>query len=155
MAIEVNLRDIQSGFLSASAIDMNNTLIEQAFVKALNREGGDNNAMEADLDLGLNNIINVDNLSVNNIDIDGTNYETVLQSIADAAEVFADASANSAADSLSSANAAQAALAATQVLSDQFRGTYYGEATTDPTEDPLGAPITPGDLYYNTTDNML
>lgn len=86
MAIEVNLRDIQTGFLSASAIDMNNTLIEQAFVKALNREGGDNNAMEADLDLGLNNILNVDNLSVNKIDIDGTNYETVLQSIADAAQ---------------------------------------------------------------------
>tara|TARA_R100001132_G_scaffold21999_1_gene19824 strand:+ start:4095 stop:5744 length:1650 start_codon:yes stop_codon:yes gene_type:complete len=59
MSISVNLLDIYSGFLSAEAFNANNTLIEEALGKALNREGGDDNAMEADLDMGLNNIFNL------------------------------------------------------------------------------------------------
>lgn len=59
MGVQVNLKDIQSGFLSASTHTANNTLIEQAFDKALDRTATTNNAMEVDLDYGLNRGINL------------------------------------------------------------------------------------------------
>jgi hypothetical protein len=59
MGVPLNLKDIQSGFLSASAFNANNTLTEQALAKALNRTGSSDNAMEVDLDMGLNNINNL------------------------------------------------------------------------------------------------
>ena len=43
MSIPVNLLEIYSGFLSAASFNVNNTLIEEALGKALNREGGDDN----------------------------------------------------------------------------------------------------------------
>lgn len=60
MGIPLNLKDIQSGFLTATAFNSNNTLIEEALAKALNRTSDANdNAMEVDLDMGLNRIFNV------------------------------------------------------------------------------------------------
>lgn len=60
MAVTLNLKDIQSGFLSASAFNANNTLIEEALAKTINRtSNADDNAMEVDLDLGLRNINNL------------------------------------------------------------------------------------------------
>src|SRR5690554_86056 len=59
MSIQANLLDIYSGFLSAEAFNANNTLIEEALGKALNREGGVDNAMEADFDMGMYNIFNL------------------------------------------------------------------------------------------------
>lgn len=59
MGVPLNLKDIQSGFLTASAFNSNNTLIEQALDKALDRTGASDNAMEVDLDMGLFNINNV------------------------------------------------------------------------------------------------
>jgi len=59
MSIPVNLREIQSGYLTAIAFNENNATLAEAFEKALNREGGDNNAMEADLDMGMNQISNL------------------------------------------------------------------------------------------------
>jgi hypothetical protein len=38
---------------------------------------------------------------------------------------------------------------------DEFFGTYYGRAATDPTADPLGNAIDDGDLFYNTTEDAL
>lgn len=35
-------------------------------------------------------------------------------------------------------------------LVDEFQGQYFGELAADPTEDPLGNPVTAGDLYFNT-----
>lgn len=58
MGVPINLKDIQSGFLSAAALTANNTLIKEALDKALDRTGTDNNAMTVDLDMGLNRIIN-------------------------------------------------------------------------------------------------
>lgn len=59
MSIQANLLEIYSGFLSAEAFNANNTLIEEALGKALNREGGVDNAMEADFDMGMYNIFNL------------------------------------------------------------------------------------------------
>lgn len=59
MGVPLNLKDIQSGFLTASAHTANNTLIEEALDKALDRTGATNNTMQVDLDMGLRNINNV------------------------------------------------------------------------------------------------
>lgn len=59
MGVQLDLTDIQTGFLSAAALTANNTLTEQALDKALDRTGSTNNAMEVNLDMGLNSVINV------------------------------------------------------------------------------------------------
>jgi hypothetical protein len=59
MGVQVTLKDIQSGFLSATTHTANNTLIEEALDKALDRTSNVNNAMAVDLDMGLNYINNV------------------------------------------------------------------------------------------------
>lgn len=59
MGVPLDLGNIYSGFASASAYNANNTLIEEAVAKALDRTGSTDNAMEVDLDMGLNNIFNV------------------------------------------------------------------------------------------------
>jgi hypothetical protein len=60
MGVPLNLQDIQSGFLTASTFNENNTLTEQALAKALNRtSNASDNAMEVNLDMGLNKIFNL------------------------------------------------------------------------------------------------
>lgn len=75
MGVQVTLQDIQSGFLSASAHTANNTLIEEAFNKALDRTASVGNAMEVELDMGLNKIIN---LSEGIVNTDGVNLAQLL-----------------------------------------------------------------------------
>lgn len=59
MGVPLNLGDIYSGFFSADAYNANNTLIEEAVGKALDRTGATDNSMEVPLDMGLNNIFNL------------------------------------------------------------------------------------------------
>ena len=58
MGVQVELQDIQSGFLTATAHTANNTLIETALNKALDRTASTDNAMEVDLDMGSKRGIN-------------------------------------------------------------------------------------------------
>lgn len=162
MAINVDLRDIQSGFLTATAFTENNTLIEQALQKALNREGGENNEMLADFDMGLNNIINADNIDAKSITVDGVDYRQDVQDLVDEAQGYADdaeasslQAAQSATDASNSASQAAISAAESQSSFDNFRSIYYGSYTSEPVTDPLGNPPTQGDLYYNSTDNIL
>lgn len=59
MGVPLNLSDIYSGFFSVDAYNENNSRIEEAVGKALDRTGSADNAMEADFDMGLNNIFNL------------------------------------------------------------------------------------------------
>lgn len=59
MGVKLNLTDPVSGFNSAAALIANNTALETAFNKALDRTGSADNAMLVDLDMGLNKVINV------------------------------------------------------------------------------------------------
>jgi hypothetical protein len=43
----------------------------------------------------------------------------------------------------------------TEELYDAFRTSYYGALSSDPNVDPLGNPISTGDLYYNSTTSRL
>jgi len=68
-------------------------------------------------------------------------------------------SATNAATSATSADtaktAAQAAQAAAEAAADNFDDTYLGAKSSDPTVDNDGDALTAGDLYFNTTSNVL
>jgi len=68
-------------------------------------------------------------------------------------------SATNAATSATSADtaktAAQAAQAAAEAAADNFDDTYLGAKASDPTVDNDGDALTAGDLYFNTTSNVL
>jgi hypothetical protein len=51
--------------------------------------------------------------------------------------------------------AAQAAQAAAETAADNFDDTYLGAKSSDPTVDNDGDALTAGDLYFNTTSNVL
>lgn len=59
MGVPLDLGEIYSGFFSADAYNANNTRIEEAVDKALDRTGSSDNSMLVDLDMGLNSIFNV------------------------------------------------------------------------------------------------
>jgi len=59
MGVQVQLRDILAGFLSATTHTANNTLVETGMNKALDRTGTIDNSMEVDIDMSDNSILNV------------------------------------------------------------------------------------------------
>ena len=64
-------------------------------------------------------------------------------------------SATSATASDTAKTAAQAAQAAAEAAADNFDDTYLGAKSSDPTVDNDGNALTAGDLYFNTTSNVL
>ena len=69
-----------------------------------------------------------------------------------AAEVAAETAETNAETAQAAAEAAQAAAAAAK---DAIDGLNLGAQASDPTVDGLGAALTPGDWYYNTTTNVV
>jgi hypothetical protein len=63
--------------------------------------------------------------------------------------------ATSATASDTAKTAAQAAQAAAEAAADNFDDTYLGAKSSDPTVDNDGDALTAGDLYFNTTSNVL
>ena len=63
--------------------------------------------------------------------------------------------ATSATASDTAKTAAQAAQAAAEAAADNFDDTYLGAKASDPTVDNDGDALTAGDLYFNTTSNVL
>ena len=63
--------------------------------------------------------------------------------------------ATSATASDTAKTAAQAAQAAAEAAADNFDDTYLGAKSSDPTVDNDGNALTAGDLYFNTTSNVL
>ena len=61
----------------------------------------------------------------------------------------------SASTASSAASAAQTAQAAAEAALDTFDDTYLGAFASDPTVDNDGDALTDGDLYFNTTDNVM
>jgi hypothetical protein len=54
-----------------------------------------------------------------------------------------------------SATAAQTAQAAAEAAADNFDDTYLGAKASDPTVDNDGDALNAGDLYFNTTSNVM
>jgi len=70
MAVDVELETISSGY-NTSNVNTNFQRIESALEDALSRSGDTPNTMGADLDMNGNDILNVDNIDVNVLTIDG------------------------------------------------------------------------------------
>ena len=64
-------------------------------------------------------------------------------------------SASSASSADTAKTAAQAAQAAAEAAADNFDDTYLGAKASDPTVDNDGDALTAGDLYFNTTNDVL
>ena len=56
---------------------------------------------------------------------------------------------------IAAATSASASSASALASLNTFKGQYYGNLTADPTLDPLGNAMTAGDLYFNTTTNVM
>ena len=81
--------------------------------------------------------------------------ETNAASSASAASTSASNASTSETNAATSATAAQAAQTAAELAADNFEDTYLGAKTSDPTVDNDGDALTAGDLYFNTTSNIL
>lgn len=75
-------------------------------------------------------------------------YKPSLDALVDQAEDARDAAQGYATDAENSADEAAA-------LVGFYRGQYLGPLTSDPVVDGNGQPVTPGDLYFNTTVNEM
>jgi cytoskeletal protein CcmA (bactofilin family) len=120
-----DLSSLENQTSAISTINANSALIETALENTLSRDGTSPNAMEANLDMNNNRILNLpepvaDQEPVRLMDIQG----------------FVDDAEDAAAD-------AEAALAS-------FSDIWLGNSTADPTLDLNGSALDGGEIYYNT-----
>jgi hypothetical protein len=80
---------------------------------------------------------------------------TTATTQASAASTSATNAATSATAADTAKTAAQTAQAAAEAAADNFDDTYLGAKASDPTVDNDGDALTAGDLYFNTTSNVL
>ena len=73
-----DLANLQNETTATSAINANNTAIENAIENTLSRDGTTPNTMEADLDMNNNDINNLRNLDVTSLTIGGASIGTTL-----------------------------------------------------------------------------
>jgi hypothetical protein len=81
--------------------------------------------------------------------------ETNAASSATSAASSASTATTQATNAANSATAAATAQAAAEAAADNFDDTYLGAKASDPTVDNDGDALTAGDLYFNTTSNVL
>ena len=84
-----------------------------------------------------------------------SNSATTATTKASEASTSATNAATSATAADTAKTAAQAAQAAAETAADNFDDTYLGAKSSDPTVDNDGDALTAGDLYFNTTNNVL
>ena len=84
-----------------------------------------------------------------------SNSATTATTKASEASTSATNAATSATAADTAKTAAQAAQAAAETAADNFDETYLGAKSSDPTVDNDGDALTAGDLYFNTTSNVL
>jgi hypothetical protein len=80
---------------------------------------------------------------------------TTATTQASAASTSATNAATSATNAETAKTAAETAQAAAEAAADNFDDTYLGAKASDPTVDNDGDALTAGDLYFNTTSNVL
>ena len=80
---------------------------------------------------------------------------TTASTQASNASTSASNAASSATSAATAQTAAEAAQAAAELAADNFDDVYLGAKSSDPTVDNDGDALTAGDLYFNTTSNIL
>ena len=94
MAKRPTVTTISSGYASNTQLNANFEALRDAFDNTLSIDGSTPNAMNADLDMNSNDIINVDNIDVENITIAGKTYTTAISEALDAAQLAVDSAAS-------------------------------------------------------------
>jgi hypothetical protein len=69
MAKQPNLINITSGYASNTALNDNFNALRDALLNTLSRDGSTPNAMNADLDMNGNDILNAGGLYINGVDV--------------------------------------------------------------------------------------
>ena len=144
MAKKPSITTVASGYQSTTTINDNTQNLRNAFDNTLSLDGSSPNAMQADLDMNSNDILNVKSISADELIIDNLNLSTVVEDTA--------AYATSAAASATSATASSTAAAASY---DSFDDRYLGAKATAPTLDNDGNALLTGALYWNTTSSQM
>lgn len=132
--------------------------VDSFLAAKLNLAGG---TMSGALAMGTNKITGMgdptnaqDAATKNYIDTIFGSTTTAAASAAAAASSASSASASASAASSSASSASSSASTALSYL-NTFRGQYIGAASSDPTVDGNGNPLTAGDLYFNTVANEM
>lgn len=112
MGVQVTLKDIQSGFQSVSAINSNNALIEEALSKSLDRTSNTDNAMQVDLDMNSNRVLNLPEATSPLEPIRKQEFDIITAAFAALEDEVAAAEASATAAATSAANAAGSATTA-------------------------------------------
>lgn len=136
---KITLSDTTSGY-NRSTINANFSALEaelQNNVFYRNNPEGEPNQLENDLDMNSFDILNGGTADFVSITVNGTDLQTQV----DAAEASATAAATSETNAANSFS--------------EFQSIYYGALASEPTEDPNGNPPTEGDLYFNSTEDVL
>jgi hypothetical protein len=97
---KVTLNDTLSGYASITTLNENFAAIEAAFENTLSRDGTTPNHMEADLDMNSNDLLNVGDISAQDVIVDGQSFGAAItdaQNAAASAEVAAQAAIGAAA----------------------------------------------------------
>ena len=116
------------------------------------------NSLADDLDAGTHSIHNVAD-AVDPQDVPSFNQLTKVNNeaaaSAAAALVSEEVAAAAAAETLLAKDLAEAAAIVSVEAKDEFQDIYWGAYASEPILSPVGNPATDGDLYYNTTQNLM
>ena len=137
MAKKPSITTVASGYQSTTTINDNFQNLRNAFDNTLSLDGSVPNAMQADIDMNSNDILNVNSISVDELIIDNLNLSTVVQQTA------------------ANATAAAASATASAASYDSFDDRYLGAKATAPTLDNDGNALLTGALYWNTTSSQM
>ena len=143
MAKRPTITNISSGYTSTTTLNNNFEELRDGFDNTLSLDGSTPNAMQADLDLNNNDLVNVRTLIINGVDVFAS-----LEASKAAAAASAALSATHAASSAASAVESQSSF-------DAFEAIYLGASAANPTVDLNGDPLTAGDWYFNTVENAV
>jgi hypothetical protein len=174
LAKKPTISTVASGYKANTTINENFSALRDAFDNTLSLDGSTPNAMNADLDLNSNDLINGGTVNAAQIVVAGVNLTDQVQAAEDAADAAiaaatlagtsqtsaatsatnaatsASSASSSASSASSSASSAASSASAAAASYDSFDDRYLGAKATEPTVDNDGNALLTGALYYKT-----
>ena len=151
MAKKPTIATVASGYQATTTINNNLNNLRDAFDNTLSLDGSTPNAMQADLDMNSYDILNVNEITANDIILAGAGsiipVTEVAENIGNINTVAANiTSVNTTATNIAGINNVSTAINNGDLLTD----VYQGARATDPTLRLDNQPLQSGDFYFNT-----